>query len=102
MPRTCQIRRHCVSLRDGSKARSTCRFSALNIPMRACLSRPRSSAAIIRASVAVCHSSKILLSFGQLHDVGGGILESDELATIGQGNRILEGAGPVSHAAMTG
>src|SRR3984893_4247871 len=35
---------------------------------------------------------KILLSLRQLHDVGGGILERDELATAGQRNRIVEGA----------
>jgi hypothetical protein len=48
---------HCVSLRDRSKTRSTCRFSALNMPMRACISGPRSSAAINSASIAACHSS---------------------------------------------
>ena len=42
---------------------------------------------------------KILLSFGQLHDVAGSVLESDELA--GQGNRILETAGPINHEVAT-
>jgi hypothetical protein len=31
----------------------------------------------------------------KLHDVGGGILERDELATTGKRNRIVEGAFPV-------
>jgi hypothetical protein len=36
---------------------------------------------------------EILLSLRQLHDVAGGILQRDELATAGQGNRIVECAG---------
>jgi hypothetical protein len=38
---------------------------------------------------------KILLSLRQLHDVGGGILEGNDLATAGKRNRIVEGAFPV-------
>ena len=37
---------------------------------------------------------EILLSLGKLLDIGRGILEGDEMATAGQGNRIVEGAGP--------
>jgi hypothetical protein len=33
---------------------------------------------------------KILLSLRQLHDVSGGIFESDKLATAEQGNRVIE------------
>ncbi len=49
-----------VSLRDGSNVRSTFRFSALNIPMRACISGPRSSAAIKRASVAAVKTDQMM------------------------------------------
>jgi len=45
----------------------------------------------------------VLLSFGKLLNIVRGVLEGDELATTGQRNRIIEGAGPVSHdAARTG
>ena len=37
----------CVSLRDESNSRSTCRLSALSIPMRACITKSRPSAAPI-------------------------------------------------------
>jgi hypothetical protein len=45
------------SLREESNSRTTCRLSAVNRPMRACISGPRSSAAINGASIAACHSS---------------------------------------------
>jgi len=50
-------RPHCGSLREESNSRTTCRLSAVNMPMRACISGPRSSAAINSASIAACHSS---------------------------------------------
>jgi len=37
---------------------------------------------------------QVLLSLRQLHHVVGGILESDELATAGQRDRIIEGYYP--------
>jgi hypothetical protein len=40
---------------------------------------------------------KILFSLRQLHDVGGGIVEGDELATAGQGDWVLEWTGPRHH-----
>jgi hypothetical protein len=49
-------RRHFVSLREGSNTRSTCWFNARIIPTCACISGPRSSAAMISTWVAVCHS----------------------------------------------
>ena len=33
---------------------------------------------------------EVLFALRQLHDVSGGILERDELATAGQGNRVIE------------
>jgi hypothetical protein len=50
-------RPQCVSLRDELNVCSTCRFNALSMPMRACISGPRFSAAINSASIAACHSS---------------------------------------------
>jgi hypothetical protein len=47
---------------------------------------------------------KILVGLGQLNDVGGGILERDELAAAGQRYWIVERSFPaaISHCAMTG
>jgi len=55
---------HCVSLRDELNTRSTFRLRALSMPMRACISGPRSSAAMISASTAVCHASRFCSAFG--------------------------------------
>jgi hypothetical protein len=54
---------------------------------------PLSSTTRSRASTAACHSS-MLFCLGKLLDIVGGVLEGDELATAGQGNGIVEGAGP--------
>jgi hypothetical protein len=43
---------------------------------------------------------EVLLGLREFLDVFGGVLERDELAT-GQGNRFVEFARPVSHAATT-
>ena len=47
---------------------------------------------------------EILVGLGKLLDIVRGVLEGDELATAGHGNRFVEGARPVSHdaAARTG
>jgi hypothetical protein len=83
-----------VSLRAGLKTRSTSRLSALSMPMRACSSGPRPSAAINSASVAGLPILEVLLGLRQFQDVGGGVLERNDLATAGKRNRILECAGP--------
>jgi hypothetical protein len=49
-------RPQCISLRSVN-VRSILRFKARSTPMRACISGPRSSAAINSASIAACHSS---------------------------------------------
>jgi hypothetical protein len=44
-----------------------------------------------------------LLGLRQFHDIVGSVLESNELATVGEGDRVLEGVGPFSHeVTMTG
>jgi hypothetical protein len=70
--------------------------------MRACITKSRSSAAPIRQATARLPFRKILLGLRQLHDVGGGVLERDELATAGEENRIVEWPFPAAislHAA---
>jgi hypothetical protein len=56
----------CFSLRSGLNTRSTCRFNARNTPMRECIIGPRSSAAMISASTAVCQCSCRCSAFGRL------------------------------------
>ncbi len=46
----------CVSFRSGLNTRSTWRFKARSMPMRACIRKSRPSAVPIRQPVAVCHS----------------------------------------------
>ncbi len=56
-------RPQCISLRSVN-IRSTLRFKARSTPMRACINGPRSSAAIISALVAACHSGRSCSAFG--------------------------------------
>src|SRR5882724_7994772 len=56
----------CVSLRDGLNTRSTFRFSARIIPMRAIMVGPLSSTTRSRASTAACHSSRSCSALGSL------------------------------------
>jgi hypothetical protein len=63
--------------------------------MRACIGKSRPLGGADQASHRGLPFLKILLSLRQLHDVSGGILKRDELATAGQWNRIIEGAFPV-------
>src|SRR6266851_4137864 len=83
----------CESLRLVN-VRSAFRFKARSTPMRACIMKSRPSAAPIRQPIAVCHSSRFLLGLWQLHDVIGGVFEGDQLATAGEGDRVLEWTGP--------
>src|SRR5258705_13642823 len=55
---------------------------------------PLSSTTRSRASTAACHSSRSCSAFGSFLDIARGILQGDELATAGQRNGIVEGAGP--------
>src|SRR5882672_6369058 len=93
------VRPQCGSLREGLSSRTTCRFSALMTPMRAIMVGPLSSTTRSRASTAACHSASCCSGLGELLDVFGGVVEGDELAAAGKGNRIVEGARPISHDA---
>ena len=53
-------------------------------PMLACINGPRRPyAAMIKASVAICHSARFCSAFGSFHDVVGCLFERDELAAAG-------------------
>ena len=79
-------------LRDGLNSRTRPRFNALSIPMRAIMVGPLSSTTISRASTAACHLSSSCSALALL-DVFGGVVQRNEMATAGQGNGIVEGAG---------
>ena len=64
------------------------------MPMRAIMVGPLSSTTKSRASTRGLPLLEVLLGLGKLLDVFGGVLEGDELAAAGQGNRIVEGARP--------
>ena len=54
--------------------------------MLACINGPRRPyAAMIKASVAICHSARFCSAFGSFHDVVGCLFERDELAAAGNG-----------------
>ena len=57
---------HCLSLRDGLNTRSTFRFSARIIPMRAIMVGRPSSTTRSRALTAVCHASRFCSAFRSL------------------------------------
>jgi hypothetical protein len=81
-------------LRDGSNTRSTFRLSALN-------TNPRKHRwpVLFNDEDRRLHRGlrfrRLLFGFGQLGDLGPGVFEPDELATVRQRNRIAERPVPV-------
>lgn len=68
--------------------------SANIIPTCACMSGPRSSAAIITASPAACHSGLCCSEAGNFNDVRRGVFQRDDRPSLRWLDRIVEGAGP--------
>lgn len=66
----------CVSLRDGSNTRSTCRLSARRTPMRAIMVGPISSTTRSRASTAGLPLREMLFGLRKAGDVVAGIAQS--------------------------
>ena len=77
-------RPQCVSLRDELNVRSTFRFNALMMPMRAIHGRPVELDDEEHGFDRGLPLLEQLLGFGKLLDIFGGILEGDELATAHQ------------------
>src|SRR5882757_8862789 len=82
-----------VSLRSELNTRSTCRFNALMTPMRAIIVGPLSSTTKSRASTAACHSSSSCSPLGSFC-VFGGVFQGNDLATVGQRDRVVKRALP--------
>jgi hypothetical protein len=78
------------------------RFKARSTPMRACITKSR-PCGTDQATDRGLPLLEVLLSVWQLHDVVSSVLESNELAAVGERDRIVETAGPLNQdAAMTG
>jgi hypothetical protein len=79
-----------VHFRSGLNVLTMWRFSALSTPMRAIMVGPVCSTTSSRASYRSLPLRELLFGLGELLDVCGGVLEGDEMAAPGKGNRIVE------------
>jgi hypothetical protein len=92
----------CLSLRSALNTRSTCRFNA---PQHADARHHGRAVELDNQQQGFYRGLpllEILLGLRELLDVFGGVLEGDELATAGQGNEIVEGAGPGHSGQLAG
>ena len=74
-------------------------FSARSMPILACISGPRSTAAMISASIAALPLWMVLLGLRQPGYVIGGVFERKELTTAGTGKTSVAAA-PTSRLSM--
>jgi hypothetical protein len=81
-------------LRDGSNTRSTFRLSALITPIHANIVGDLFNDEDRRLHRGLPFR-RLLFGFGQRGDLGPGVFEPDELATVRQRNRIVERPVPV-------